>query len=479
MQNLLRRGNTWFARLTLPRDRWGDVGRAYKAASGVKREVVRTLQTTDRREAGTRLKTALAAIQAEVEDRLRAAGLAPLTAWKVTWMDRAGELRGALREADDEKLLTATYVETEQDLLRDTVKDEADRLEGTLGYPTAAAFYKAATTYDLTLAEAANLWLEQEARSLKQKTIAGHRAVLKQLDTFLREKDDKRSIRTATLDDVSRRLAGEFIAWRAEKVSPAAVKREFSTPMGLWRWAVRRGHTEANPWTDQTAGLGRSATGDDDSEDAKRPFSAGELVHLLTATGEDWAPNGGGYGATLWDALRLGLLTGCRAAELADLRMRHVVGAGTAVSIRQGKTKNARRIVPLPEAAQTVLAMRLADLLDTSPDAPLWPEIPVLKVTGSRGGKLSSRFQMARERLLPDAMNVDLHSLRRSYATALEAAMNKGGLKLKLKLPRFRGVVRDLVVTVLPTRFPLLLRMPWAIGSRARNAASPGCTNPR
>src|ERR1700693_1931288 len=41
----------------------------------------------------------------------------------------------------------------------------------------------------------------------------------------------------------------------------------------------------------------------------KRAFTVPELVILIRATGENWAPNGGGYGATLWDAVRLALLT--------------------------------------------------------------------------------------------------------------------------------------------------------------------------
>jgi integrase len=72
----------------------------------------------------------------------------------------------------------------------------------------------------------------------------------------------------------------------------------------------------------------------------------------------------------------------------------------------------------------------MADLPDTSPDAPLWPELPVLKLTGSRGGKLSDRFRLGRPRILPGAHGVEFHSLRRSYATALEAAMNRGGSRI-------------------------------------------------
>src|SRR5947199_256512 len=52
------------------------------------------------------------------------------------------------------------------------------------------------------------------------------------------------------------------------------------------------------------------------------------------------------------------------------------------------------------------------------------------RVAGSRGGKLSDRFRTARKRLLPGASGVDLHSLRRCYATMLEAAMNAGSRRI-------------------------------------------------
>ena len=51
MQNLIRRGATWYGRIFIPKDRWADVGKAMGAANGVKREVVRTLQT-DRQAGG-------------------------------------------------------------------------------------------------------------------------------------------------------------------------------------------------------------------------------------------------------------------------------------------------------------------------------------------------------------------------------------------------------------------------------------------
>jgi integrase len=436
MQNLLRRGATYYARLFIPSDRWADVGKAVGARGGTKREVVRTLQTTDIREARGRLRTALTAMQADVDARLIAARLRPLTDWTASWPDRAVHLREVLQSAGTEPI-HGTWVtdrdgedffvgDSEREMLIDSiVRDEAQRVGQEQGLEAGGAFFKAVTTEKITLRAAADTWLAEVGRSRKRKTAEGHRRVFTALEEFLRERYELLSFASTTFDDVTRRMAGDFIHWRAGKVSPPAVRREFSAPMGLWRWAIRRGHTDMNPWTDQTAGLDVARSLADDR--TKRAFTVPELVTLIRASGSDWSPNGGGYGATLWDAVRLALLTGLRAAELADLRIRDLIEDRTAIAVPGGKTRNARRTVPLPQVARDVIAARLSVLPDRSPEAPLWPELPVLGLTGSRGGKLSDRFRMARERLLPDAAGVDLHSLRRSYATMLEAAMNAGG----------------------------------------------------
>lgn len=120
-------------------------------------------------------------------------------------------------------------------------------------------------------------------------------------------------------------------------------------------------------------------------------------------------------------------MTGLRCAELADLRIRDIAGDHSTIHVPRGKTKNARRVVPLAPLGRQVVAARLASLPDTSSDAPLWPELPILALTGSRGNKLSDRFRKARAHLLPGSEGVDMHSLRRAFATHLEAAMNAGG----------------------------------------------------
>ena len=424
VQNLIRRGASFSARMFIPQDRWQDVGRALNAPGGIKREVVKTLQTTDRAEAVRRLGTALAAIRTHVEARLEAAGLRPLTDWTADWAPKAAELRALVQAADD-RPIDGSYGESERDLILEHRQRDAIHLENVRGEAEAEEFWAAATQTEITLQEAANEWLLEVGRTRRARTVEGHRKVFRDLEEFLRDRHRVPALTAATFATVTRRRAGEFISVRSGRVSAVAVKREATAPMGLWKWAIRKGHTDTNPWTEQTAGLGPAP--EDEGSAGKRAFTDAELATLLRATGDSWAPQRGGYGATLWDATRLALLTGLRASELANLRIRDLILDGKAVSVVRGKTKNARRTVPLPMTAQVVIKERLAELPDTSPDAWLWPELPIAQATNSRGDKLSDNFRKARGRVLPGSFGVDFHSLRRSYATLLEAAMHAGG----------------------------------------------------
>ena len=94
MANLLKRGDTYFVRLMIPRDRWADVGKAMGACGGIRREVVRTLQTTNFREAQRRREEGLRAAREMIDAALRRHRLKPLTDWTADWLGRAAERRG-------------------------------------------------------------------------------------------------------------------------------------------------------------------------------------------------------------------------------------------------------------------------------------------------------------------------------------------------------------------------------------------------
>jgi len=445
MSNLLRRGNTWYARYSVPEARWEDVGRALNAKGGVCREKVRTLQTTDHRQATQRRAQALVEIQAEIDRALRRAGLPPLTDWTAEWMERA-TLHRLNMDAGSKQ--TAFYGErehepderwTQADITREIVERDAVDVANRQGPEAAARFLNVALGDGLTIAEAARRWLETLEGKRRDTSLRGHTAALALLGGYLEREAGLGPLEGVALASVTRQIAGEFLAWRLRQTSTttgrtitaATVQREFSAFSGLWRWAMRRGYAEANPWVDQLGGIKepkRRTLADHDSE-AGRAYTTTEIVALLRATEADLAPGGGGYAATFYDLIRLSLLTGARPRSLLSLTCGDLwsrADVPEALVIRADKTDAGRRVLPLHRAAAQVIAARLASLHDTSPTAPLWPEIPPQGKDQNRAKLVSTRFVAVRRRILVGATGVDLYSFRRTFITAAETAMHMG-----------------------------------------------------
>ncbi len=442
MSDIFRRGLTWWVRLHIPRDRQADAAKAMGAKTPLLRERWRSLGTRDRREALGRRDTTLAELRAELDDRLRLRGSPPLAGWKASWAERAAVMRERLANASDvpyaleEDPRTGEVAPwTQRQDVEDEVRDEWRTVRAEAGPKAASQYIKLATGTGRSIAEARDAWLAMLTANGERKaqTIAGYKAALGLLEGYLRGHAQLPSLAVATLDEVTRERAHGFVAWRLETVSPrtgkkitaATAKRELSSLSGLWRWAGRQANV-ANPWPDQTADMParRRGAADDDEDETKRPYTPAELVTLLRATGADWAPNGGGYGPALWDAVRLALLTGCRANELAGLRCGDVLDGGKAIRIRGGKTANAKRVIPLSPPAQRVIKARLASLASAGTEDPLWPDVPPWGADGRRGKLLSTRFGKARGRVLSGSRGVDFHSFRRSFAAGLRDVMN-------------------------------------------------------
>ncbi|WP_207537582.1 tyrosine-type recombinase/integrase [Sabulicella rubraurantiaca] len=442
---LLRRGLTWYVRYAVPKDRWRDVGRIEKAAGGERREIVRTLSTSDHRVAESRRDTAVAAIVSNLNRRLEHAGLAPLTDWKADWADRAESRRITLESARGfltENELMAGYEEgeTPRDRVLDDIREDATKLAHQVGAEAANAFFAAATGKSASVGVVADDWLaDLEKRRTRPKALTGHRAALALLAAFLKERHHMPSLRATPFALVTPRVAAEFVDWRGSQpsskragktVSAAAIRRELSTFRGVWTRARTREETTLDPWREVSPPLPSRHADTEDDDATKRPYSLEELLAFFAAPLEAWAPSGKGYGTALRDAAALAVLTGCRMSEVAGLEVRDVSAGRDAFTIRRGKSANAAREVPLGETARMVLRARMAKLPnDAPPSSSLWPEVP----SAEKGKLMSARFPAIRRRIMQDAgLDVplhatDFHSFRRTFAQFGRDAMNEGG----------------------------------------------------
>ena len=98
-----------------------------------------------------------------------------------------------------------------------------------------------------------------------------------------------------------------------------------------------------------------------------------------------------------------------------------VEGGATGYTILQGKTENATRYVPLVDMAQRVIKARLKK---AGGSGPLFPEFPVRKSTGKRGGAASQKFTRLRRDVLGRHTDgsLALHAFRHTWRTAARRA---------------------------------------------------------
>ena len=404
------------------------------ASGGVKREIVRTLQTSDYREAQKRRDGAMSAIRTEIDRALVAAKLRPLTDWTADWEARAVQHREAMQghgsqvigqwEAGD-----GAFEETlASEIIRETVEAEAEVVERRRGPAAVLQFTSISLQTGLTVAAGARQWLAQQAGRVKNGTLQSHRGAFRKLGAYLAAHHGWPSLEGVSMAAVTRRIAGEVMHSLRETSAAETVQRDFSAYSGLWRWAVRREYAADNPWKDQTAGM-KTSRKHDTGRGQERAFSTDELVKLLRAGASDLAPARGAYAATFWDLIRLCLLTGARPSELLALQVRDVIEDGSALALGRdgGKNDSAPRIMPLHRFAQAVVAARLAVIPTSDVTAPLWPEVPPTGVDQRRSKIISNRFPAVRRRLLGPSDEVDFYSFRRAYMTACETAMHGGG----------------------------------------------------
>jgi integrase len=388
---LLRRGRTWFVRKAIPP--------RLRAAIG-KQEIVRSLRTHDVVEARERRWEALAAIQRE---------LTKLEEYPEDVVRRALEDRQWYLAASDRPRSPDTDM-TPREEISCILDDFAEEIEERQGLEAARRYMRIATSKTPPLSLVAEQWFRDLEGQVTNQTLSQHRLAL---DLLL-----KRGSRDDMAGEISRREAGDFIE---EVLKPGrrrkTVNRLISSLSAFWKWMIKRGFADANPWQGQGDFRQRRRN----QENNKRPYTKEELLNLLAADPAEIM--GERYGPALSDLLRLGLMTGARLDELCELRVVDVDEQLRALKIPKGKTASAIRVIPVHASVWPIVEGRLKLARDGYLFGELKPGGPDQK----RSWYMSKRFGVFRRRVLGDDNAVDFHSLRRSFATYLD---NAQGLSL-------------------------------------------------
>jgi integrase len=225
------------------------------------------------------------------------------------------------------------------------------------------------------------------------------RAVKKFLK-FMVERD-----KPTTIEHLTRRMVGEWVSSRVKLGQHwKTINKDISFCSGLFKYAMRRGLIDVNPFSLQSLPKIRKRT--------KRAYTKQELQMFLWGGGETW----------LIESILVLALSGMRANELANLRVRNC----TNDIFQLLDTKRGDRNVPIHRRLKKLIERRCKN---KPGEAFLFHEYPTPRNPKiERSQFLSKHFFRYRKKLGLDECNggrqsaIDLHSLRRYFITQADAA---------------------------------------------------------
>jgi integrase len=283
--------------------------------------------------------------------------------------------------------------------------DKLEEIESEHGAARAVAFQEIVLGLATPLATHIETWLIE--RKMKPRQESDYRRALVKLVAWINSEN-----LPVTIEGVTRKLAGRYISegmvskgahWRS-------INKDISAITSYWKWLIKRGHVEANPWTGQS--LPKSGY----NSAGKRPVTDDELKKLLHGETHQW----------LLDSVKILALSAIRAGELAALTVERCKNG--VFQVRDAKTKAGNRDVPIHSGLKKLIAKRMKR---KGPNDFLIHELPTPKPDSKleRSMPISKHFIRYRISLGIDQKAlghrqsaVDLHSLRRWAITKMDQA---------------------------------------------------------
>jgi integrase len=223
----------------------------------------------------------------------------------------------------------------------------------------------------------------------------------------------------------------EFAAYRSKYIdsrgmSAKAESKELGCLKALFEWAVLRGYSQESPvhaklrTKREAASLGQSRP--------RRPYTAEELAKVFDPSNILKQPDP----CDFWLPF-LALFTGCRVNELASLRqddILHDADMGYYISIREGKTDAASRVIPLHTE---ILKAGFLEFVETIRrdfgGVQLWPHLQP-DVKNGLANRPSKRFGIYLKSL--GIEGVVFHSFRHTFVSCLQSNNVEQWLREKL-----------------------------------------------
>lgn len=384
----------WFARLIVPPRLRSTVGRT---------ELLKTLKTRDIQEANRRKHEVLAELQRE----LTQAELTNVLPNK----DSVGyimEIAKGQRRAMQEGLIDEQQAEAGLDAAMD---EQLELLRRKNGYneETGEPYNSEAHARMQGLAERVLAGDEIELLSDSVKTYLAEIQARVRKQT-LREKERHLGALQSWLKtdcevgSISKKIAGRYVteSLLSQGHAPKTVKDILSNLSAYWVWLEGRGLVEANPWRGMSGTVKGSTRG---TAPKRRPWTDDELLKLVQAI-----PNND----PLLPLTAIATYTGMRREEVASLRTDDV--ENDALTVREGKTKAARRRVPIHSALRPLITQ----LVSKSRDGYLIPGLLTGGADSKRSHYLGKRFGSLIREIGFDDPALVFHTLRNAFIQRCE-----------------------------------------------------------
>ncbi len=398
-----------------------DVPRPLQASLGKKR-LIRSLHTQDHRLALARRHAVLAEFEGQIAGaRKDASGLVGVPAglaWRDTLqrLDRGepamvkafgGERR---KEWHDGAEVEFSAEEVARDNASLLLGEQADTFRARGDLVGASALLDLAHGRATPLLHHVEAWLAEGGSkgALKERTRSQYRTDVGRLEKWANGAGV-----APTVEAFTKRIAGRYVteAIVSPALDPMTGNRRVSAASAYWRWMVKRGVVETNPWTGQS--LAKRAH-DGTGSRSKRPFTDAEVVALLAGNPDE----------ELADAMRVLALSGMRLEEVYRLTVATCTGGW--FNVREAKTRAGIRRVPVHSVLAGIVARRCEG---KAPTAFLFHERGPAPASTQRSAPVSKRFGRYRQTVgVHDAKEgrrhsaVDAHSFRRWFVSAARNA---------------------------------------------------------
>ncbi len=408
------RGRAYYAVRDVPRPLQSEVG---------KRRLVVSLKTRDLHVALARRHAAQAAFQGTIDAAAGASEAPPEIETGLAWRKQYQELEKGEPAfigrwgGDGDHLNTDTGPvwfspeELAEVRLDEQMHFEADLLAEARG-PEAASVMRGLATGTMTpLLLYVDAWLAEGGLKGQgtPRTQRQYRSDLDALAVWMM------TIGVVTIEGVSKKVAGRYVTQGlvGTGMNRVTANRKISAPSAYWRWLIRRGHAEVNPWEGQSLAKGADRGS---GAPTKRPFTAAEVARLFA--GDRLKDD-----VELADAMHIAALSGLRLDEIYRLTIADCAGGW--FNVRVSKSRAGVRRVPI----HTVLCDLIARRSQGKPGAAFLLH-EAKAVTGrERSAPLSKRFgryrQTAGVHERGDGQRhsaVDFHSFRRWFITTARNA---------------------------------------------------------